>query len=360
MKTRNIIGFAIAALAGSFQLAPAQQPGAVKLTAVVQAPGQKLGTVELVGADGDNYQYKQKGTDTILAQPVAACKVFYIMTPADLASALTDYRSNELAAARKGLAACRTKYVAFGNLPGNPATTAALAELNCAVRQMDWGALNALTGTFPGATKLTSADKLRYQAAKVMAGVKDDAASLATLKTEVEDLIKSKAKAMDTETYAWLRYALGRVYASKVPAAELEGEITPEHRADASKAVDNFCQCVVGVHGNIWPMQEDALIRSLHILAAMPGVPQHVAKAGKVLSSKAWSDLPADYRDAVAMAHLMKNVYDMGGKDPLIDKLAESFYNTAKDRAASADEGQAEEKPAEEQPAEEKPAEPAK
>ena len=103
MKTRNIIGFAIAALAGAIQPATAQQPGAVHLTAVVQAPSQKLGTVELVGADGENYQYKQKGTDTILAQPVSACKVFYIMTPADLASALTDYRSGELADARKAL-----------------------------------------------------------------------------------------------------------------------------------------------------------------------------------------------------------------------------------------------------------------
>ena len=355
MKTRNIIGFAIAALAGAIQPATAQQPGAVHLTAVVQAPSQKLGTVELVGADGENYQYKQKGTDTILAQPVSACKVFYIMTPADLASALTDYRSGELADARKALAACRTKYIAFGNLPGNPATAAAMAELNCIVRQMDWGAINGVTSAFPGATKLTGADKLRYQAAKVMAGVKDDASALTALKAEVEDLIKTKAKSMDSETYAWLRYALGRVYASKVPAAELEGEITPEHRADASKAVDNYCQSVVGVHGNLWPMQEDALIRSLHILAAMPGVPEHVAKAGKVLSGSAWNGLPADYRDAVAMAHMMKNVYDMAGKDPLIDKLADAFYNTAKDRAA-ADADQAEQ-PAEGQPAEEKPAE---
>ena len=57
MKTRNIIGFAIAALAGSMQPAPAQQPGAVHLTAVVQAPSQKLGTVELVGADGDKQEF---------------------------------------------------------------------------------------------------------------------------------------------------------------------------------------------------------------------------------------------------------------------------------------------------------------
>ena len=359
MKTYKMIGFALAALAGAMQTAPAQQPGALKLTAVVQAPSQKLGTVELVGAQGDNYLYKEKGTDNVLGQPVAACKVFYIMTPADLADALTDYRSNELADARKKLAACRTKYMAFANLPGNPATTAALAELNCAVRQMEWGAIDALASGFPGATKLTGADKLRYQAAKVMAGVKDDKASLAALKTAAEDLIKGKARAMDSESYAWLRYALGCVYAAQVPAAELQGEISAENRAAASKAVDNFCQCVVSVHGNIWPMQEDALIRSLHILAAMPGVPDQIAKNGKVLSASAWNGTSADFRDAVAMAHMMKNVYDMAGKDPLIDKLADSYYNTAKDRAA-ADAEQAEEKPAEEKPAEEKPAEPAK
>ncbi len=358
MKTRNIIGFAVAAVAGSMQLATAQQPGAVHLTAVVQAPSQKLGPIELVGADGENYQYKQKGTDTILAQPVSACKVFYIMTPPDLATALTEYRSGELAEARKALSACRTKYMAYGNLPGNPATAAAMAELNCVVRLMDWDAITGVTSAFPGATKLTGADKLRYQAAKVMAGVKDDPAALTKLKGEVEDLIKTKGKSLDSETYAWLRYALGRVYASKVPAAELQGEISEEHRAEASKAVDNYCQSVVGVHGNIWPMQEDALIRSLHILAAMPGVPEHVSKAGKVLSAGAWNALPADYRDAVAMAHMMKNVYDMGGKDPLIDKLADCFYNTAKDRAAA--EADQAEKPAEGQPAEEKPAEPAK
>ena len=358
MKTYKMIGFALAALAGALQPAAAQQPGAAKLTAVVQGGAQKLGTVELAGAQGDNYLYKQKGTDTILSQPVAACKVFYIMTPADLAAALTDYRSDDLDAARKQLAACRTKYIAYASLPGNPSTVAAMAELNCAVRQMDWGALDALTSAFPGATKLAAADKLRYQAAKVMAGVKDDAAALTALKAEVEDLVKTKAKAMDSETYAWLRYALGRVYASKVPAAELQGEITPEHRADASKAVDNFCQCVVGVHGNIWPMQQDALIRSLHILAAMPGVPDQIAKNSKILSGAAWNGTSADFRDAVAMAHMMKNVYDMADQDPLIDKLAESYYNAAKDRAA-ADADQAEQ-PAEGQPAEEKPAEPAK
>ena len=72
-----------------------------------------------------------------------------------------------------------------------------------------------------------------------------------------------------------------------------------------------------------------------------------------MLSASAWNGTSADFRDAVALAFMMKNVYDMGGKDPLIDKLAESYYNTAKDRAA-ADADQAE------QPAEGQPAEPAK
>lgn len=351
MKTYKTIGFALVAAAGSM-LASAQQPGAAKVTAVVQNNAQKLAPVELVGAQGENYLYKQKGTDTILSQPVAGCKVFYMMTPPDLAAALTEYRSDELASARKKLADCRMKYIAYAGLPGNPATTAAMAELNCAVRMMDWGGLPALTGAFPGATKLTSADKLRYQAAKIMAGVKEgDKAALATLKTEVGDLIKNKNSAMDSETYAWLRYALGIVYSAKLTEAELQKEISEENKADASKAVDNFCQCVVSVHGNIWPMQEDALIRSLHILAAMPGVPEQIAKNSRVLSASAWNGTSADFRDAVALAFMMKNVYDMGGKDPLIDKLAESYYNTAKDRAANAEkEG---EKPAEGKPAEE-------
>lgn len=335
MKTYTMFGLALAALCG-MEYAPAQDAAAGKLEAVVQMGGKKRTKIQLAGAQGENILFAQKGTDQLLSQPVSGCKVFYIMTPADLASALQDYRSDDLADARKKLSACRLKYAAYAALPGNPSTAAAVAEMDCCARLMDWKALDEVCRAFPGANSLAGPDKLRYQAAKILAKLKDPA-GLDAAKDDAAKFIKGNIKKMDSETYAWMRYIVASSYAAKVPAAELQGGISEKNQEAASKAVDNFCQCVMSVHGNIWPMQKDALVKSLHLLYAMPGVKEYAARNRTILSAGAWNGGPADFRDAVALAYMMKNLYEMSSADPLIDELAGSFYNAAKDRKAAAE-----------------------
>ena len=64
----------------------------------------------------------------------------------------------------------------------------------------------------------------------------------------------------------------------------------------------------------------------------MPGVQDYAKSVKTPLDAKAWSGAPVNFRDAVAMAQLLKTVYDPEAKDEVVDKAATYYYNAAKDR----------------------------
>lgn len=343
MKALNIIGLAVAALSCA-PVASAQdeaKPAAAKIKAIVQMPAEKKPTeLTIERAEGkDSFIYMQKGTDQEMQMPLASCRPFVIQTPADLSVALNTFREGDLAAARKQMASLKKKYAAYAGLPGSPTTVAALTELSCAVRLQDWEAAKSLAASFPAADSLEGVSAMRLQVAGIMGNISDSPKSLETQKAAIEELLKDKkaAKAVNSELYGWLRYALGRAYAAQMTEEELQGGIPEAKVKAANEAVDNLCQCVASIHGSQTELPVDALNRSMAILAAMPAAKAYKAPAANEMTKQAWASAPADFKDAVAIANLLKTVYAPGEPNELADKLAPLFYNTGKDKPKTED-----------------------
>lgn len=327
MKSLKNIGFALAALS-CVHFAEAQQ--APKLSAYVQMPGDKPALIELERGDGNGtFFYMQKGTDQLMQAKASTCKMFYIQTPNDMASALRDYYGGELADARKEFASIKKKYTAFAGLPGSPCTMSALYELTCAVRMLDVAAAKALSADLPGASVLNGSDAARVAAAKVVGMITDKPDSFADIKAAVEATIKAHSRNLDSESNAWLRYALARGAAAMVPAEQVQGTIAADKVKAASAAVDFYCQAVMSMHGMQKQLPADALNRAMTLLWAMPGVQEYAAKVTLPMRKEVWNAAPADFRDAVAMAHYLKTMYPAPAEAPnaLADKLDAYFFN---------------------------------
>ena len=333
MKSFKQIGVALAALS-CVQFAMAQE--APKLNAVVQVPGGKVEVIKLDRADGEGaFFYVDKSTTQLMTAQASTCKTFYIMTPNDMAKALRDYYGGDIADARKGFAAVKKKYSAFAGLPGSPCTVAALHEITCAVRMLDMAALKALTASVPGEKALVGSDAARLAAAKVLALVTDKPDSFGPIKEAVEALMKNKAVArnLDSECYGWLRYALARGAAAVVPAEQVQSKIAEDMVKPASVAVDFYCEAVMSMHGAHKAVPADALNRAMTLLWAMPGVQEYAStKATTPMTKPVWNAAPADFRDAVAIAHYMKTLYPAsdGAPNALADKLNAYHFNMKK------------------------------
>ena len=70
----------------------------------------------------------------------------------------------------------------------------------------------------------------------------------------------------------------------------------------------------------------DAMHRAFSILWAMPGVKEYMPKAKK-MDKKTWDAAPCNFRDAVAMAFLLRNVYAPKLKDEAISTAVGFYYN---------------------------------
>lgn len=330
MKSFKYIGLAMAAFS-CVQFATAQE--APKLTAYVVVPGsKKVEQLKLERGDGKGaFFYMQKGTDQLLSAPAASCKVFYIAPPADMTNALREYYGGETADARKSFAGIKKKYAAFAGLPGSPGTMAALHEVSCAARLLDLPAVKTLAAAVPGTNALNPCEEARLAAAKVLGESGDTPDALGKVKAALDALTKDKAtmRNLDTESYSWLCYAEGRAMAAQIPADQLAGTIAADKAKVASEAVDKLCQAVISSHGAQKELPADALNRAMGLLWAMPGVKDAAAKADKPMDKKSWAKAPADFRDAVALAHYLKTLYPAAEAAPnaLADQLDAYYCN---------------------------------
>lgn len=327
MKLFNIIGLALAAFC-CVQVTEAQQASkkSAKLTAVVQLPGQqKPAIMELQrGDDQGNFYYLQRGTDQMMQARAASCAMFFIQTPADMGAALHDFYAGDLEDARKRFASVKKKYADYAGLPGSPCTMSALHELTCAVRLMDVAAVKTLADSIPGPKAITGANEARVAAAKVVGMITDTPESLQAITDASAAVLKEHGSNVDTEAYGWMRYAMGRASAAAAATAE-------DKTKAASQAVDYYCQAVMSMHGAHKHMPADALNRAIDLLWAQPGVQDYAGKVTAPLDKAAWNAAPADFRDAVAMAHYYKTMYSgVGTPSPQVDKLAPYFFNALK------------------------------
>ncbi len=328
MKSFNIIALALAATACISGTAVAQQKAedANKIKAYVQfEKGKPMNVALEPKQDGTKFFYMDKSTEQLLGADAAKCDLFYIQTPVDFAAAAKTYAGCDFEGARKQLAACKNKYKAYVGLPGNPCTKAAVLELECAIRQMKWADVKELVASFPNPGALEANDKALYEVAKVMSDVSDNPGALESVKTAV-DTAKAE-KHINSSQYGWLMYALGRAYAAQVPAAEVEGTISDKNLTNANLAIDTLCQAAVSSHGAQMEIPVDAMMRTVKLLWAMPGVKEYVAQANNMDVNK-WNAAPYNFKDAVALAYLIKNVYAPDTKDATIDRLAKFHVNT--------------------------------
>lgn len=340
MKLRTISTLILSAAMG-LSMAAAQEKeesSSPKLLVNVMLPGEKPQMLVILKADAEgNFYYKKRNSELLSDGKPSSCRMFFIQTPVELAETIAAYQEGDVAAARKKGAACRKKYSSFKSLPGNPASLAAVYELSSAVRLMDWEEVAKLVKSFPSVKTLTAAQQARVAAAAVMAGISDDPASYATQRKAIAELLNDKkfVAGYNSEVYSWLRYALARAGAARIPADKQAATLSEEHADIADAAIDNYCQCAVSAHGsNMAEIPADAMLRAMKLLWVMPGVQDYAAKAKAPMDAKAWGSAPHNFRDAVAIAYLLKNVYGPKEPDATVAKLAEFYYNTAKDNAS--------------------------
>ena len=329
MKVYNIVALALAAVASFAGSAVAQQQAGnsalVKAYVRFDEKARPMNVPLEPKQDGTKFFFINRETEQMMGGDAAKCDLFYIQTPVDLAAATKTYKGGDFEAARKQLGACKEKYKAYVGLPGNPSTKAAVMELECAIRQMKWEDVKALVASFSNPGALEYNDKALYEVAKVMGSVSDDPGALAGIKAGV-DAAKGD-KYINSTQYGWLMYALGRAYAAQIPADQLEGNISEAKVADANLAIDTLCQAAVSSHGAAMELPKDAMLRAVKILWAMPGVKDYVAQANNMDVNK-WNSAPYNFRDAVALAYLIKNVYMPDIKDSTINRLASFHVNT--------------------------------
>lgn len=334
MKLLNIIGFAAAALSCVPFVGAQEADGKAKVRAYVHLAKQsRPALMELTSANGKNkFRFiVPRSGDQQMEATVGSCSLFLIQTPAELAEAINEYREGDLAACRKHLAQCKKKYAHYMGLPGNPSAIAAVYELKAAVRQMDWAAAGALAAEFPADDPAVSSyDKAMARVAGVMGAIGEKGGDPAAVDALLAD--KELLKHVNAEVYGWLNYAKARALEGKVPADQIKGGLSGDAAKTAAQAVDAHCRCVVSHHGISPELPLDSLRRSLPLLWAMPGVQEYSKRVHTPVDAKGWNGAPSDFRDAVAMAQLLKTVYDPDTKNELVDKLARFHYNSAKDR----------------------------
>ncbi len=325
MKLRNILAVGLAALAGmSYAQEPAKQQG---LVAVVQVSDKSKPTKLMVkGASGkDTFVYYDRGSEADVQRSAAKMKVFFLLTPEDMVAAEHALNAGDLEDARAKLGAVKAKYKGFLGLDRNPAERAAVLEIDCAVRQLDFAGLKSLLGAFPHPDWLSAEDKGKYMAAQILAKA-CTGTPLAEIEASAKELLDSGVgKTLNGDCYGWVRYALAYATAAAIPAEELAGTISEGNLAAANKAIDLYCQAGASSHGRDMELPVDAMSRAQALLWAMPGVKEYAAK-GKDMDSRKWNDAPYNFRDAVALAYILKNVFGATGET--IEAAAPLYFNT--------------------------------
>ena len=333
MKLTNAIALLFAAFAVAAP-APAQQPDSNTpgLIAGVQQKKSKSKRLEQIGLLPP--LVVQKGQIRFITNndreprdgETKEFKVFAIMTPKDLVAATRTYAEGNLAEAKRQLAAVRAKYANYSGVPDSPAVKAAMLEINCMARLLDWNGLAKAADAFPYPEHQGADERAYIAAARVLSHVSDDPATAEKRRKEVEDFLadSKKMKYMHSGTYGWLKYALARALASELPAG---APVPADKEKLASSAVDAFCEAAVCYRGHDMEIAMDAITRAIHILWSMPEV-KAFASANRKMDAQKWGEAPCNFRDAVSMAYMMENVFTPSTRDEIVHRAAEYYVNT--------------------------------
>lgn len=325
MKLRNIFVVGLAALAGLSQAQePAKQEG---LVAVVQVSDKsKPGKLKVKSASGkDKFVYYDAGSEQDVQRDASKMKLFFLLTPEDMVEAERALSAGDLSEAATKLAAVKEKYKGYLGLNRNPAERAALLEIECAVRRLDFNGLKVMAGGFPHAEWLSDMDKRKVMSARILAkGC--TGAPLAEVEADIQALLSDAKTApmVNGDCYGWLMFAKAHATAAAITADELAGTISEGNLATANAAIDLYCQAGASSHGRAMELPVEAMTRAQALLWAMPGVKDYAAKGA--MDAGKWGSAPANFRDAVALAYMLKNIF--GASNETIETAAKLYFNT--------------------------------
>lgn len=331
----NTITKSLLVLAASSLTVAAQDPEPLSVPAIVKLKiERKVQPMKVLAAEGKN-AFRYNTLEGPMIVRLKDCDTFFMRTPEDLAAALTDYQGNRLDAARTKLAQVKNKYAIMIGLPDNPSATAAKLELDCAVRLQDWPAVKTLADKFPGKGDLGEGMPRRLDVAKLL-GLLSEANFADAIIEQAKPLLENKNK-LALEELGWLQYALGRAYAAKIPAAELEaGRLSDESVPMANQAVDAFSTAVVATYGGKMELPADAAARAAILLFAMPDANAAAARIGKMRDEATLKQLPASLKDAAAMATIYQKLLKPGDNNEQLSQIASYFLNEAKKKDPNA------------------------
>ncbi|MBE6419692.1 MAG: Spc97/Spc98 family protein [Akkermansiaceae bacterium] len=257
---------------------------------------------------------------------------FYVITPKELVEALRLYAAEDFAPAGKALHKVRKQLENWRGLPEGPYMRAYRAEVECAVRQLDFAGALAVVNEFPKDIEklLTPQDKVMQSAVKLLAGATREGG---VDPTKIEDGIKTVmdklGSAVTPAHYGWMYFALGAAYQSTIPADQISSHnIAAEHKVNASKAIDAFCVAGISTHGAQMQLPIEAMKRAQLLLWSMPGVQAEVKAYGHPTPAK-FKKQSQDFQDAVTLAYMLINVYGVEAPaDSPLAKAAELYVNT--------------------------------
>ncbi len=333
MNIVKSIAFALVGLSG---IALSQEtPTTVKL--LVQLKSGNPAQVDLVSAEaGGKFSYLRAGRPG--QEQLSNCRLFMIVTPPELANALTNYRANDLAKARPGLAAVKRKYAAMIGLPNDPASQAAYYELVSAIRLKDWEDVKKLAASYPRRAANTDRLKSFVKVAGLLGDLSSSSTSGAALQTKIEEFMKDKkaVRALSVENYGFLRYALAEAIIAQLPSAEIKDfALKGENAKKAVKAVDLLCEAAVSQHGANREFTVAALERAAKLLWATADTRAYLVDIGlnPKMTDAIWKDAPSNFRESVTLAYMARVYSEAPLKDQDVAKLLNYYHGPGKEAA---------------------------
>lgn len=249
-------------LAGLSTMAPAMAQNAQnpqRLRARVVSTAIKNGRptdIYILSSNGPAIQFvESRESQEILQQMASAFKTLYIVETDDFVDAKVAMENRKYQEARNKFHALVNKYASTLSIKDSLSARAAVNELECAMRMMDWVGVKGLVAKFPvrGANLSPSAQN-DLEVAKIMALIPDK--DWNGIKSRAGSFLATKKNANRLQQ-ARMKYALG--------AAAMVAQ-------DWNKALDYFAEALVLLHGSDEGLASACVVRSLDSYLRMPDV----------------------------------------------------------------------------------------
>lgn len=249
-------------LAGLSTLVPAMAQNVQntpRLRARVSSQGIKNGRptdIFILSANGPTVQFVEtRESQEILQQMASAFKTLYIFETDDFVDAKVAMENRKYHDARNKFHALVNKYASTLSIKDSLSARAAVYELECAMRMMDWAGVKGLVAKFPvKASNLSPSAQDDLEIARIMALIPDK--DWNGLKSRASSFLATKKNATRLQQ-ARMKYALG--------AAAMVAQ-------DWNKALDYFAEALVLLHGSDEELASACVVRSLDAYMHLPDV----------------------------------------------------------------------------------------